>query len=121
MRIDVRIPGRTRRQLAVAAWLAGLSVALVLVTTAFSCSTNPQDPVIDDPGAFWVDATVAFTPIEGGCWMLTVDDTTYEPINLEQEFRVDGLQVRAALKPRADLASFCMVGQIVEVLSIRRR
>lgn len=105
-------------------WFAALSVALALATMAFSCSTNPQgpgmDPQIDDPDAFWVDATVTFMNLEGGCWTLAADDKTYEPINLTAEFREDGLPVRAALKPRTDVATTCMVGEIVEVLSIRR-
>ncbi len=118
MRMNVSISAR-------AAWLACLSAALVLATAGFSCSTGPQgpgqDPPIDDPDAFWVNATVQFTPLEGGCWTLAVEEKTYEPINLTEEFREDGLQVRAALKPRVDMASVCQVGQIVEVLSIRRR
>jgi hypothetical protein len=125
MHVNVSIPGPTRRRLALATRLAGLSVALVLATSAFSCSTNAQDPgqdpPVDDPDAFWVNATVEFTPVEGGCWRLTTDETNYEPVSLDQEFQEDGLPVRAALKARPDLASICQVGQIVEVLSIRKR
>jgi hypothetical protein len=125
MYMNLNASVRARRRLAMAAWLTGLSVALVLAAGAFSCSTSPQgagqDPPIDDPDAFWVNATVEFTPLEGGCWTLAVEDKTYEPINLAQEFREDGLQVRAALKPRVDMATICQVGQIVEVLSIRSR
>ncbi len=110
------------RPLVAAAGLTALWMAVALATSAFSCSTGPnQDPEIDDPDAFWVDATVGFTPVEGGCWKLVVDDTSYEPIGLDEEFREDGLAVRAALKARPDLASICMVGQLVEVLSIRVR
>jgi hypothetical protein len=125
MHLNVSIPGPTHRRVVVAAWLAALSVALVFATAAFSCSTGPQgpgqDPPIDDPDAFWVNATVEFTPVEGGCWRLTTDGTNYEPVSLDQEFQENGLLVRAALKLRPDLASICQVGQIVEVLSIRRR
>ncbi|MHC4709167.1 MAG: hypothetical protein ACYTA3_01730 [Planctomycetota bacterium] len=117
MHVNVSTPGPT--------WLTGMAVALVFATAPFSCSTTGQgpgqDPPIDDPDAFWVNATVEFTPVEGGCWRLTTDETSYEPVSLDQEFQEDGLPVRAALKPRPDLASICMVGQIVEVLSIRKR
>jgi len=125
MQMNASKPDPTRRRLAAAVSLTGLCLALALATTAFSCSTNPQgpgmDPRIDDPEAFWVNATVQFTPIEGGCWTLVVDDKTYEPINLEEDYREDGLAVRVALKPRPDMMSVCMIGELVEVLSIRRR
>jgi hypothetical protein len=68
-----------------------MAVALVFATAPFSCSTTGQgpgqDPPIDDPDAFWVNATVEFTPVEGGCWRLTTDETSYEPVSLDQEFQ----------------------------------
>jgi inhibitor of cysteine peptidase len=74
------------------------------------------------PDAFRVDGHVRFVNVEGGCWVIdAADGTRYEPVNLPEAFRSDGLPVRAALKPRPDLASICMVGEIVELLSIRRR
>lgn len=74
------------------------------------------------PDAFRIDGHVRFLNVEGGCWAIdAADGTRYEPVNLPAEFQVDGLPVRAALKPRPDRVSICMVGEIVEVLSIRRR
>ncbi len=89
------------------------SVFCICIAAAFACS-NPYDPVISDPDAFFIDATVEFLQLEGGCWALRVeDDTRYQPIGLEEAFRVDGLDVRAAVKLRPDVGSFCMIGQPV--------
>jgi hypothetical protein len=69
-----------------------------------------------------VDATVQFLSLEGGCWTLEVSqDGYYLPLNLPDSFRRDGLSVRADLLRRDDYNSVCMVGPVVEVLSIQAR
>jgi hypothetical protein len=63
--------------------------------------------------------TVRFVNVEGGCWAL--DDRTgkrYEPIALPPQFKADGKRVRVTLKPRPEMGSFCMVGEIVEIVTI---
>ncbi len=94
-----------------------------LGTGRLMCATQLRQYVIGTPpGSFRVDGTVHFIPVEGGCWALRVNDAVqYEPLGLPAAFRVDGLQVRALLKLRDDLASICMVGRIAEVLDIERR
>ncbi|KPJ61703.1 MAG: hypothetical protein AMJ46_00285 [Latescibacteria bacterium DG_63] len=68
-----------------------------------------------------MEGTVQFLDIEGGCWRIAGNDgVNYEPINLPEEFKEDGLAVRFKVKYRDDLVSICMVGRIVELLSIRR-
>lgn len=57
--------------------------------------------------------------IEGGFWGILGDDgTKYDPINLQEEYKKDGLPVRFEVKIREDLASFHMWGQIVEIVKI---
>lgn len=87
------------------------------------CSPQLRQYVIGTPpGSFRVVATVRFIPIEGGCWVLRVNESLqYEPLGLPVAFRVDGLDVRALLTLRDDLSSICMVGRIAEVLDIERR
>jgi hypothetical protein len=87
-----------------------LATALALVTLGFSCDVTTPD--LDQVG------TVRFIEIEGGCWVIETSDATYEPINLPAELRVDGLGVAFEATVRDDLASICMVGQIVELLRI---
>jgi hypothetical protein len=78
--------------------------------------------MVSDPEAFLVNATVEFLQVEGGCWALRLDQRTrYQPLKLEERYRVDGLEVRAAVKFRRDMGSFCMIGEIVEILWIRQR
>ncbi|HET9887411.1 MAG TPA: hypothetical protein VFR10_07860 [bacterium] len=66
-----------------------------------------------------MDGTVLKKPAEGGCWVIhSLDGTEYEPMNLTDEYRVEGTRVRALLRTRSDMSSTCMVGTIVEVVSI---
>jgi hypothetical protein len=67
------------------------------------------------------DGVVLFLEIEGGCWVIDAGPVRLEPINLTEEFQVDGLLVSFQAVERTDLASICQVGQIVELTSIRVR
>jgi hypothetical protein len=100
-------------------------LAAILVSALGACQdiSTPTDPPLDDPNAFVVNGTIRYLDIEGGCWAFQVDPRTagYQPVGLPPEFRRDGLAVRAALKPRGDLVSFCMIGPIAEVVWIRAR
>jgi len=61
---------------------------------------------------------VRFVDVEGGCWVIDSPTDRYEPINLDESFRVDGLFVAFSAVDRADLASICQVGRIVEITEI---
>ena len=63
------------------------------------------------------DGTVRFDPIEGGCWVIDSGGETYDPVNLSDELKVDGLRVRFEAELRADMAHFCP-GVIIELTSI---
>ena len=81
----------------------------------------PVEPLESTTHAI-VDASVEFLNVEGGCWTIEVrEHVHYLPLDLPEEFRRDGLRVRAELLRRDDYYSTCMVGPVVEVLSIRRR
>jgi hypothetical protein len=86
-------------------------IALELVVAG--CGTTGPD--------FEEDGVVRFVDVGGGCWVIEVGETRFEPINLTEEFRTDGLLVSFEAKDRTDLASYCMVGRIVELSSIRVR
>ena len=98
-----------------------LFATIAFVMALAACST-PEDPMIMDPEAFVTNATVEFLSLEGGCWALRLDERTrYQPINLQERYRIDGLAVRAAVKFRRDMGSYCMIGEMVEILWIRER
>ncbi len=98
-----------------------LAIPLLLLAAGMSCR-SPADPPISNPDAFFVNGTIQFVGVEGGCWSLRSDEgTRYEPYPLTEEYRVDGLKIRAALKIDRSGGSVCMIGTIVEVLWIRKR
>ena len=86
------------------------AIALALFTLGSSCDVTTPD--LAETG------TVRFIDIEGGCWVIETSDAIYEPTNLPAELRDDGLGVTFQATVRDDLASICMVGQIVELLRI---
>jgi hypothetical protein len=51
----------------------------------------------------------------------TEDGAQYRPIELPEEFRVDGLAVEASAKRRDDVLTVDMAGQAIELLDIRKR
>jgi hypothetical protein len=73
---------------------------------------------VTDPD-FEGDGIVRFTDVEGGCWALDTGDQRLEPINLPDEFRLDGLAVVFEADARPDLESICQIGRIVELAFIQ--
>jgi hypothetical protein len=74
---------------------------------------------ISTPDHLSIRATVTYVSIEGGCWTLVTNTgKRYEPVNLPAAYQKDGLEVRVTLRARTDVASICMVGDLVEILSI---
>ena len=58
--------------------------------------------------------------LEGGFWAIRGDDgVTYDPTNLPEEFRKEGLRVEAEARRRDDIVSFHMAGPIVQLVRIR--
>ena len=77
-------------------------------------ATAPQSEILTGSG--WIQ----FVGVEGGCWVIkSADGNRYEPINLSDAFRKDGLAVRYVLKTRPDVATLCMVGRPVEVIDLQ--
>jgi hypothetical protein len=111
--------------------------ALCLLALGVACTTaTPPDAPVDpdqNPGrivtpapipptaANEVDGTVEFVELEGGCWAIKVGDVYNQPTNLSSEFQQDGLAVRVRLERQENMASICMIGPIVRVVSIRLR
>jgi hypothetical protein len=87
------------------------AIALALFTLGFSCDVTTPD--LSEVG------TVRFLEIEGGCWVIETSDAVYEPTNLPEALREDGLGVTFQATVRDDLASICMVGPIVQLHRIQ--
>jgi hypothetical protein len=79
----------------------------------------------DSQGASSTDAievtgTVVYVNLEGGFFAIHGDDgSKYNPINLPEAFRKDGLKIKALVRPRPDVMSIHMAGSIVEIIGIR--
>lgn len=64
---------------------------------------------------------IKFIELEGGFYGITGDDgKNYDPINLVQEFRQDGLRVRFELKELKDVATIRMWGTPVEIIKMEQ-
>jgi inhibitor of cysteine peptidase len=68
----------------------------------------------------WVPAgTITFVDLEGGFFGITGDDgTNYYPLNLDEQFRVDGLRVAFEFEPVKDAATIQMWGETVNLTFI---
>jgi hypothetical protein len=68
-----------------------------------------------------ITGVVRHNQIEGGFWAIRGDDSvTYDPTNLPEEFRREGLRVEAEARLRDDMAGIHMAGPLVELRRIRK-
>ncbi len=83
----------------------------VVIATSCQRADNPTAPQLPRvPPSVGANVTVRPLHVEGGCWVLDVAGTMYQPMNLSAEYRVDGQPVRALFYETPDLRSVCMVG-----------
>ena len=76
---------------------------------------SPSDEIISDTGE------IVFLSFEGGFYgIISIDGEHYDPLNLPDEFKIDGLRISFRAKIRRDLGSFHMWGTIIELFSIER-
>ncbi|MFH0769521.1 MAG: hypothetical protein V1932_08185 [Chloroflexota bacterium] len=94
-----------------------LTTFLVLVMTVMGlagCAVADKD-IVSQTGA------VKLINLEGGFYGIVGDDgKNYDPANLSQEFRVDGLRVSFEAKILKDVATTRMWGTPVEIIKIER-
>jgi len=77
------------------------------------CAALPQANVIELQG------TVVYKDLQGGLFIIDGDDgKTYDPINLPEAFKKDGIRVHATIRARDDVGSIHMVGDIIEIVDI---
>jgi hypothetical protein len=89
-------------------------VVLLFSLSAQSCLTDIGEDTI-------VTGTVVYLSFEGGSYGIKGDDgRNYDPVNLPQDFRVDGLRVRIEVKELKGSASFHMWGIPVEIVHIQK-
>lgn len=69
--------------------------------------------------AFELKGTVVHMALAGGFFAIKGDDgKTYDPIDLPEAFRTNGMRVIITARVRNDVSSVHMVGEIIEILDI---
>ncbi|MBN1638987.1 MAG: protease inhibitor I42 family protein [Ignavibacteriales bacterium] len=80
----------------------------------FACSSEPTQ---SNGG---ITGTIRYIELEGGFYGILSDDgQKYDPINLPQEYHVDGLQIEFTFNKRDDVSSFRQWGTIIEIITIK--
>ena len=65
--------------------------------------------------------TVTYLELEGGFYGIVGEDgNNYLPLNLEEEFKQDSLQVRFTYERREGVMTIAMWGQAVDITAIER-
>lgn len=68
-----------------------------------------------------IQATVKYIDLEGGFYGIESDaGDSYLPINMEEEYKVDGLRILFKMNPRPDIMSTRMWGKIIEITEISK-
>lgn len=101
-------------------------LALALLVSA--CAGTPEGggwdvvmPAAADVETTRIAGPVTYMDLEGGLYVIRgTDGTNYNPTNLPDAYREDGLRVEADVVRRDDMASIGMVGPIIDVVRIRR-
>jgi hypothetical protein len=62
--------------------------------------------------------TVEYIDLEGGFYGIIDHDDRYDPLNLPEEFQIEGLRVFVVAKIVDDQVSFHMWGTIIKILFI---
>jgi hypothetical protein len=80
---------------------------------------SSESPTITETDTFEIQGTVVYKNIEGGFFAIDGDDgSKYDPINLPEAFRKDGLKIRITARLKKDAGSYHMYGAIIEVVNI---
>ena len=71
---------------------------------------------------FQIVGTVTYQPIEGGFYAIDGDDgRKYDPLNLPEAFKEDGLKVKGLARLKKDVVGFHMYGEIIEIMDLEKQ
>lgn len=97
---------------------------IITVLTSVMISCNVNYPLmgfcdVDETHVVEGTGTIKFLNFEGGFYGIVGDaGEHYDPINLGEDFRVDGLRVHFKVRIEEGMVSFHMWGIIVSIISI---
>jgi len=98
-----------------------LCAVVMGISGCLDATNDPVEPPVSAPEL--VEGTGTILPSQAECnsWYLGADSgALYELTQLDAKFQYVGLRVRFSVRERNDLASFCMRGTKVEVVSMSR-
>lgn len=114
--------------------VTGLVIALAIVAVAGCMQLENQSGDQGDQAAAAASGTGAALPqsdmmelqgtvvhkdLEGGFFAIDGDDgRTYDPINLPEAFKRNGMRVKATVRVRDDVGSIHMIGDVIEIVDI---
>ena len=80
-----------------------------------------KTPISQQNNKQMTTGTILHIPIEGGFYGLIADDgTKFDPTNLPEEYKQNGLRVKFIINPKKGVASIHMWGRIVEIVKIEK-
>ena len=90
-----------------------------IVVTATSCSSSEATKDYG-PGTFKLTGTMKQIEVEGGCWQFVSDDgKNYQVMGDKAALLLrDGLRATVVVTDAEEMASICMVGDLVELVEI---
>ena len=110
---------------------AGLAMALAVIilsscvmfenkrTTRSDQTAAPPNEHLSRMDTFALQGTVEKNDLEGGFFAIDGDDgKTYEPLNLPEAFKRNGMRIKATVRIRDDVGSIRMMGDIIEIVAI---
>jgi hypothetical protein len=104
--------------------LTTLSCLMMLGGCSGSADTTPAPPSESDSvtsAVFQIEGTVIYKELEGGFFALeSADGGKYNPVNLPEEFRENGLKVSVSARPYEGM-SMHMYGTLIEIVDIAKR
>ena len=107
--------------------MLAMTVILSLFIIEIGCITrnketkNMQNKFSETNTIISEASTIKFVDLEGGFYaIISNDGMRYDPINLPDEFKVEGLRVSFEGKLRNDMHSFHMWGKLVEIIKIKK-
>ena len=90
-------------------------------TTAEQPADNADTENVATQMTDGISGTVKYIQLEGGFYGIeTEDGENLFPINLEDDYKEDGLKIIFKMKPRTDIFTTAMWGKTVEIIEIAK-
>jgi hypothetical protein len=94
-------------------------VACIMIAGVAMTACGSRPPAAAEPAG--EPATVRFIQVETGCWVIETQAERVQPVELAEEFKVDGLAVNVVLRDAPPMMGVCQVGPYKTVEKIAKR